>query len=585
MAEEKVVNLKITGTDSIVKATEDIKQLNSALDNTAKEVDNVNEAGAGTSKLSDGFGKAGEAVDALQPGLKGAVSGMKAMLVQMWAIVANPIGLVVVAIVGALTLLYKAFASTNDGADKLEQVMAGLSAVIDVVRDRILFVGNAIVKFFQGDFKGALAEGKKAVKGFGAEVEREFKQAANATRQLQEVEDAMRGLKVQRAELDRDLAKSKELLTDENATYAQKVKALETVEKKEGSYTRALLAETKKRYDAIKALNDKTKNTSDEDLEKEFEAKAELARVEQKSAEDKRSIDKQRARAHKDEIARVKALSDARKRDAKELADERKRIDDELTKSIVDNAKRLKEIEDQALYEKKNAADQLTAIAEANKAKQDAEMKAKGDYAAWELNLIKFNSDKNKKIRDKEIEDEKIVAQAKFEIQQKTFDAIENGIGVLKSAFENNKALQKVALIAESAFGIARIIINTKAANAAARAKYSLLPGGIALAAAEATANNISAGVGIAANLVATAKGLSALGGGGAPSGGSNLSGDVGGGVRSAPQFNVVGTSGVNQIAQVVGKEQPIVKAYVVASDVSTAQALDRNIIKSSSLG
>ena len=582
MAEEKVVNLKINS--NVVETTEDVKKLNSALDNTAKEVDNVNEAGQGTSKLTSGFNKAGDAVEALQPGLKGAVSGMKAMLVQMWAIVANPIGLVVVAIVGALTLLYKAFASTNDGADKLEQVMAGLSATIDIVRDRILVVGNAIVKFFQGDFKGALAEGKKAVSGFGAEVEREFKKAANAVKMLQEVEDAMRSISVSRAKLDRDLAKSKELLTDENATYAQKVKALKEIKEAEGKQTAQELANAQKKYDAIK-LQNSLSDTSDEDLDKEAAAEAELYKIQQKSAEDNRSINKQEKRAHADEMARLKQISEARKQDGKKLSDEKKRIDDELTKSIQDNAKRLKEIDDQALYENKNATDQLTAIAEANKVKQDAEMKAKGDYAAWELNLIKFKADETKKNRDKEIEDEKIAAQARFEIQQSTFDTIENGIGVLKSAFEKNKALQKVALIAESAFGIARIIITTKAANAAARLKYALIPGGIALAAAEATANNISAGVGIAANLVATAKGLSALGGGGAPSGGSNLSGDGGGGVRSAPQFNVVGTSGVNQIGQALSQEQPIVKAYVVASDVSTAQALDRNIIKSSSLG
>lgn len=53
----------------------------------------------------------------------------------------------------------------------------------------------------------------------------------------------------------------------------------------------------------------------------------------------------------------------------------------------------------------------------------------------------------------------------------------------------------------------------------------------------------------------------------------------------SAPQFNVVGTNGINQIAQVVGKEQPPVKAYVVSNDVTTAQSLERNIVKSASLG
>lgn len=53
----------------------------------------------------------------------------------------------------------------------------------------------------------------------------------------------------------------------------------------------------------------------------------------------------------------------------------------------------------------------------------------------------------------------------------------------------------------------------------------------------------------------------------------------------TAPSFNVVGTSGANQIAQTLGKEQPVVRAYVVSQDVTTQQALDRNIVKSASLG
>jgi hypothetical protein len=52
----------------------------------------------------------------------------------------------------------------------------------------------------------------------------------------------------------------------------------------------------------------------------------------------------------------------------------------------------------------------------------------------------------------------------------------------------------------------------------------------------------------------------------------------------AAPSFNVVGVSGVNQIAQTIGSQQPV-RAYVVSSDVTTQQALDRNIVKSATLG
>jgi hypothetical protein len=64
--------------------------------------------------------------------------------------------------------------------------------------------------------------------------------------------------------------------------------------------------------------------------------------------------------------------------------------------------------------------------------------------------------------------------------------------------------------------------------------------------------------------------------------------GSAGGGAAagSAPQFNVVGNSGVNQLAGIMAtNEQTPVKAYVVPSDVTTGQSLDRNIIKNASLG
>ena len=52
------------------------------------------------------------------------------------------------------------------------------------------------------------------------------------------------------------------------------------------------------------------------------------------------------------------------------------------------------------------------------------------------------------------------------------------------------------------------------------------------------------------------------------------------------PAFNVVGASGTNQLADAIGgQSQRPSRSYVVASDVSTAQELDRNIIEGASIG
>jgi phage-related minor tail protein len=70
----------------------------------------------------------------------------------LWAIVMNPIGLIIAAIVGALVALYKAFTSTDSGAKKLAQVMEVVSAVIDVVRQRIASFAKGLIEVFKGNW-------------------------------------------------------------------------------------------------------------------------------------------------------------------------------------------------------------------------------------------------------------------------------------------------------------------------------------------------------------------------------------------------------------------------------------------------
>ena len=74
---------------------------------------------------------------------------------------------------------------------------------------------------------------------------------------------------------------------------------------------------------------------------------------------------------------------------------------------------------------------------------------------------------------------------------------------------------------------------------------------------------------------------------GGSSGGGSSISAPRRATATSAPPaFNVVGASETNQLAQSIGQdEKQPVKAYVVSNEVSDAQALDRNIVESASIG
>jgi CRISPR/Cas system-associated endoribonuclease Cas2 len=95
----------------------------------------------------------------------------------------------------------------------------------------------------------------------------------------------------------------------------------------------------------------------------------------------------------------------------------------------------------------------------------------------------------------------------------------------------------------------------------------------------------IAAGMAVAGGLVRVAKiasqkfegGGSSVGGGGGGGGGGATAPTM-----SAPQFNVVGQSGVNQLASL--NQQPI-QAYVVSGQVTSQQALDRNRLANATLG
>lgn len=298
----------------------------------------------------------------------------------------------------------------------------------------------------------------------------------------------------------------------------------------------------------------------------------------------------------------------------KEAADKRKEANDkaiELEKQKVDALERIRqgEIDTEAerraeelfqiqeqyrllIEEATKYGQDTTALTEAQRTKEkeltdkfaleDAEKKLAEDELKKTEDQKKI--DDAKILADKEIEIEKAKAEQKAAIQQQGLDTALQGVGLIKGLFEKSKGVQKAAMIAESAIGIGKMIIANNLANIAALATPQAIASSGAAAAPVIAFNNISTGIGIAANIAATAKALSSLGGGGTPSAGGGAASGGGGAPASAPQFNVVGNSGVNQIAQTLGAQQPV-QAYVVASNVTTQQSLDRNIVANASLG
>jgi len=223
----------------------------------------------------------------------------------------------------------------------------------------------------------------------------------------------------------------------------------------------------------------------------------------------------------------------------------------------------------------------------------DAELITYEDFQTASINNFKAYqnvlSATNKDANDKRKEDDQAAYEQKLALQNKYADIAIQAANLLKDTLGKSKAAQKTAVIIESAAGIAKMIIANKLANMGALATPQAIASSGVSAAPVIAANNISLGLGIAANVAATVKALKEIGGGGSVPGAGGVGGGsmaTGGGAGTgtgvnAPNFNVVGNNGINQLAQL--QQQPV-KAYVVGSEVSTQQALDRNRITNGTL-
>jgi hypothetical protein len=340
--------------------------------------------------------------------------------------------------------------------------------------------------------------------------------------------------------------------------------------------TKTEKTQAKEKLDITKNIEDENIRVMDEGQAKE-EAVILLAYKRKKEEQDKQLKDKSLKQKDYDTLQTLNKEG----QEADLLAVEQKYI-----LKAEEARKTAQEKKDAEFFRQENLLAELTDTAQQKlydkyKIEQEA---AEGNAALLLALKNKYEKDKealDQEAADKEIAIAKSVSDAKIAIQQQSLDVALQGIDLVKTLFEKSKGIQKAALIAESAIGIAKMIISSKAANAATTLKYAAIPGGLAFASAEIALNNVSTGIGIAANIAATAKGLKALGGGGAPSGDG---GGGGGGApnMSAPQFNVVGQSGVNQLASL--NQQPI-QAYVVSGQVTSQQALDRNRLANATLG
>jgi hypothetical protein len=181
---------------------------------------------------------------------------------------------------------------------------------------------------------------------------------------------------------------------------------------------------------------------------------------------------------------------------------------------------------------------------------------------------------------------------AKAEIQNAYMDLAGQFGSLLQQIAGKNKKVAIAGIIIEQAASIGKIIANTAVANAKAVAAFPVTFGQPWV-----TINTISAALGIAGSVAGAAKAISQINSsdsGATPSGsGSSLprgaSGPAAPTVASIGAPQIQGTQAATPGAQIASTlsattGKPI-KAYVVAGDVSSQQALDRRTSNAATFG
>lgn len=183
------------------------------------------------------------------------------------------------------------------------------------------------------------------------------------------------------------------------------------------------------------------------------------------------------------------------------------------------------------------------------------------------------------KEKEKQIEEE--ASKFKEENYQQNNDNIQN---ILSVGGKNLQKISKALALTDVARTAAKSVGETIASIGTANAKSiaaSPLTGGMPFVAF----NTIQGALQIGSTIANATKSIAAINSESKTvSGSSGGSAGGGGSAPTPPSFNLVQGTGTNQIAEGLARDRQPLKAYVVASEVSTQQALDRNIQSNASI-
>lgn len=315
------------GSDEQVAAFKKLKAAEEDLAKTNKQLNDANKETAGHfSKIKEGIGSLPGAAGAAGEGVTKLSSKFKDLL-------ANPVVLVIAAIVAGLTLLYKAFTNTFEGGEKVEQIFSGIKAAAQALFDNIGHLASALVKFFTFDFSGAVDE----IKGVVNAAENAYTAMSKLTKQAQELHREQLANDLDQAERQKKLAVLREQATDETVPLAERKKALLELRDDAEKDAKADLDLAKRTTENKIAQLTLEKDGALKNQDEITKIKVEQIRVETDSANELRRIGKQVTAAEKQELAERKAAAQKAAEEAKKQRQELIEFTNKLSKLQQEN--------------------------------------------------------------------------------------------------------------------------------------------------------------------------------------------------------------------------------------------------------
>jgi len=253
----------------------------------------------------------------------------------------------------------------------------------------------------------------------------------------------------------------------------------------------------------------------------------------------------------------------------------------------------------QAQFDKNANDENQIALLEARAEREGILAQIEGFRSEQLMNVNSLEREK-KDLEDENFEKKKEQAEELLRLKEEERQGIKDNLDAIIDSAGQESAIGKAVFIARQAMLVKEQIAEAKATLAKITMKASEASVATATGAAETAKIGFPQNIPMLIAFAAQAAGIfssikSAVGA--AKSSTSKFSGGGGGSVSAprispsataaqAPAFNVVGASGTNQLAEAInGRDSQPIKAFVVSNEVTNAQALDRNIVDSASLG